>query len=233
MKWYFFLSALSFMISCTPKNTSKWSMQRISKYEEGIKCTLGTKYSVKQRRNMFPFNKAKKVLFIAFRNRGYFSMSSFNFELMDTTIDVEGKLIILPKFEENGCEQKEIIKKWDYSDIDTSQKFYIFPRYCTIESVELNSNQVDTLSNFLFNYRLNKIPLTTWHSACYSPRNAILFLNEKNQIVSLIEICFECWEMKFSFDKNTLRICDCGKRLSAFKSLFASAGIKYGIETRH
>lgn len=227
----FILLTLCFITSCVPKDTSKWSTDRINRYEESIKCTLGKKYSVEQRRKIFPFNKAKKVLFIAYQNRSATFRPSINFQLRDTSIDANGQLIILPKLEENGCEQKGIIKKWRYSDIDTSQKFQLYPDYCAIESIELNTSQVDTFSNLLFNYQLNKPRLTTWHSACYSPRNAILFIDDKNKVVALIEICFECWEMKFSFDRVNERT-RCWQ-LDNIKSLFASVGIKYGIETRH
>lgn len=233
MKWSFILFGFCFMVSCVPKDTSKWSTDRINRYEESIKCTLGKKYSVEQRRNMFPFDKAKKVLFIAFRNHEMFGISyPILSELIDTSVGVDEKLIILPKIEKSNCQQKEIIRKWRYSDVDTSQKFQLYPDYCAIESIELNTSQVDTLSNLLFNYKLNKLSISNYSVGCYTPRNAILFLNDKNQVVSLIEICFECWGMKFSFDKGD-RICGCGERFVTIKSLFASVGIKYGIEKSH
>jgi hypothetical protein len=228
----FIVLTICFITSCIPKDTSKWSYERINRYEESIKCTLGKKYSVEQRREMFPFDKAKKVLFIAFRNHEMFGISyPILSELIDTSVGVDEKLIILPKIEKSNCQQKEIIRKWRYSDVDTSQKFQLYPDYCAIESIELNTSQVDTLSNLLFNYQLNKPVLISRHSGCYSPRNAILFLNDKNQILALIEICFECGQTKYSFDKYNEKTWCC--QLDTINSFFTSVGIKYGIEKRH
>ncbi|MBL7813688.1 MAG: hypothetical protein JNL70_01695 [Saprospiraceae bacterium] len=230
-KSLFFLTTLCFIVSCIPKDSSKWSYTRERRYENSIKCTLGTKYTAEQRRETFPFNKAKKVLFISYQNR------EFGIETVkwDTFIGSDGTPIILSNIDQEVCELKKNNKKWGYLDTDTSQKFKIYPNYCAIESVEFNANQVDTLSNILLNYQLNKTPLNHFSVACYTPRNAILFLNEKNQVVALIEICFECFQMKFSYGEDYPLICDChcGVRLEAVRELFANYGIKYGITNRH
>jgi hypothetical protein len=221
----YILIALAFM-SCTSfreKQAIK-KMQQDEAYHNSIKCVLGDKYSLEQRKTMFPFNKAKKIVAIAYKN---YEMSS-EMEGIDTLIDSNGKPFFVPK-KISACDNKNVIERWVKNLEDFSAN------YCALEKVEFNTNQIDTLSNILFNFQLNKEPNRSFEAGCYSPRNSILFLDEKEQIIAVIEICFECKQIKFSFDKATQKVldCYCGKREDALKSLFVSAGIKYGIEIKY
>lgn len=237
MTWHLPLFGLCLLASCFPKDTTKWSYKKIERYENSIKCELGSKYSLMQRRKMFPFDKAQKVLFIAFRNKELFKNSyKFDTQVMDTSRTLDGQLVILPRLvKDDGYEKKEIIKTWGFFDRDTVHAFGILPGYNAIESIELSSSQVDTLSNLLLNYRLNKSPLTSYRAGCYTPRNAILFLNEKNQIIAFIEICFECYQMKFSYSTDSEQLLEshCGSRIFAINAFFSRTGIKYGVDTKH
>lgn len=62
-------------------------------------------------------------------------------------------------------------------------------------------------------------------STCYDPRHAILFYNDRSEIIAYIEICFDCGIDYASdgFDYNEL----CREGLSDVRKIFEKAGIKY------
>jgi hypothetical protein len=57
---------------------------------------------------------------------------------------------------------------------------------------KLNKNQVDSLTDILYNIGYRGRFYTIVENQCYIPRNAILFLNAKGATFAFIEICFEC-----------------------------------------
>ena len=64
--------------------------------------------------------------------------------------------------------------------------------------------------------------------ACYSPRNAVLFVDKSGNVIAELEVCFEClgFEVRpHDFYINDVREC----MYYALKKVFADAGIKYGI----
>ena len=185
---------------------------------------------------MFPFNKAKKVLAIAYYNlsvlgRNYLDV--LDETKMDTIMDGEGNPFVIPRLKKGkNYRSVEGANEWTFLNVDTTQTFKIRPNYYATESIELNSNQIDTLSNLLFNYELNKKSFYSYEVGCYSPRNAFLFLNEKGKIVGIVEICFECMKMVFSFEEEYGFDGICYERKAAIKSFLAGLGIKYGLETK-
>ena len=73
----------------------------------------------------------------------------------------------------------------------------------------LNHPKINKLTDILFNYK----PLGKNHiiefSSCYSPRNAILFLDKNEKVFDFIEICFSCLHMRnFSKKLNIENECD-------------------------
>lgn len=196
-------------------------------YHQSIKCTLGTRYSVTQRKDLFPFNRAEKILLIAYKN--YDELLSRKY-ILDSSINSEGRKIKKWKqVHHDMCGEKEVIKKWEINNLEQ----FKMKKYCAVEMIEVTQNQIDTLSNILFNYNLDKPAYEIEKPHCYTPRNAVLFLNEKEQVIAVVEICFECSQMYFSFDKNEgLLDCYCYARNKALKDFFHQRGIKYGIDSR-
>ena len=113
-----------------------------------------------------------------------------------------------------------------YAILDT---FKLFGRiYSAYEIVELNQNQIDSLSNLIINYITDrKIKCATrTESCCYKPRNAIIFLDKNGVAVSSYEICFECGKEKIYPDAFTL----CSKT-KLFEGFFKKCNIHYGIDS--
>jgi hypothetical protein len=64
---------------------------------------------------------------------------------------------------------------------------------------------------------------------CFDPRHAILFYNNKSEIIATMEICFECGGSRAAFKHNEL----CYEGLAPIGKIFEEAGIKYFGEGEH
>lgn len=231
---YFLLLTMLLVIvsSChRPSNvlisTEKWVKQEKGRY----RCELTNQYSTEQRRNMYPFNKAETVLFIAYENHQIYTYKTTT--VSDTTYLPDGKQLIFEKRIDatyDPCTSSKVIKDWQLLKEDGEKE-----RYCAIESIKLNQAQIDSLSNLLLNHQIStKGSVSSIQLGCYFPRNTIIFLDKAEKPIGFIEICFECLEMHGS---NTVlqelaetRLCLI--KLSRMEELFKSVGIHYGIDNR-
>ena len=94
----------------------------------------------------------------------------------------------------------------------------------------LNLTQVDSLTSVLYNYSYGGRVYTGSISDCYTPRNAILFLNTEGKTFEYLEICFECGRIKSSsegMEKGDM----CNEKMGMIKDFFERAGISYGVTT--
>jgi hypothetical protein len=190
-----------------------------SQQEDEVKCGWYGKKTVQERNQIFPFNMAKKVVYISF----------YGTELgFDEYLDDKGK----------------VIRNDSLLDIHLSKlavkvfNFKINSKYYAKEFVELNQNQIDNLSNLAFNFKINKIPeiISMQEVNCYTPRNCILFLDSEDKVIAHTEICFECKKYYSSWDENTfdslVGVVACDDVFKILKYFFSTAGIKYGITER-
>jgi hypothetical protein len=67
--------------------------------------------------------------------------------------------------------------------------------------VHLNSVELDTLTDILYNSRYRLYISSSSKMGCYYPRNAILFSDENGRIFDYIEICFGCHQFRKSREK--------------------------------
>jgi len=95
------------------------------------------------------------------------------------------------------------------------------------ETKSLNSVQIDSLTNLLYNFGVKGSTFKYTPAACYVPRNAILFLNSKGKVFEFIEICFECHRTRVSSKRIDDGI-SCNQKFNILKSYFIRQGIKYG-----
>lgn len=95
------------------------------------------------------------------------------------------------------------------------------------EYIILNNAQTDSLTNILLNYNY---PVTNTvfviSETCYDPRHAILFYNEKNDLIAYLELCFSCGDFDSNFEVFWLTQF-CRGKYELMESFFAEAGIKY------
>jgi len=88
--------------------------------------------------------------------------------------------------------------------------------------------QVDKLTDILYNYGFGGPVYIGSSSMCYFPRNAILFLDANGKVYEFIEICFECRETRTSSERISLGQM-CNQKMQMLKNFFKDAQIEYGI----
>ncbi|WP_344817391.1 hypothetical protein [Flavobacterium cheonanense] len=182
-----------------------------------IKWGLYGKKTVEERRATFPFSDAKKVLLVAFPNP------------INSIVEVDGVLITNDSLKLINM-HFNIIKSFELPE--RKNKYY------ATEIVQLNQNQIDSLSNILINYKLKKDKFkehSIFASGCYTPRNAILFLDANDKILSYIEICFECHRF-IQMPKETIinfnlfsMLEESFKMIDLIKEFMKTNGLKYGV----
>ncbi len=187
-----------------------------------IKWGLYGKKTVEERRATFPFSEAKKVVLVAFPSpNAVFEDEDDDMSKKDS-IDIVG---------------------WGLNVLKTYKLPQREDKYIAIEKIELNQNQIDSLSHILINYKLknDKLPetYTVYASGCYVPRNAILFLDSNETVISYFEICFECHEFsqlpmdKTIINMNTIsNLPEAKKMLDLIWGFMKSCGIKYGVVSK-
>jgi hypothetical protein len=93
----------------------------------------------------------------------------------------------------------------------------------------LNSIEIDTLTDILYNNIYKGHFFTSFKSNCYNPRNAILFIDPSGQDYAFIELCFQCNGFRTnSEDVQTGDFCD--QKYNLLRSFFVRLGIAFGTE---
>jgi hypothetical protein len=97
------------------------------------------------------------------------------------------------------------------------------------ETKTLSNNQVDTLTDLLYNQSYTGPFYTNQKSGCYNPRNAVLFLDSSHQAFAFIELCFECQGHRLSSTK--VKAGDfCNQKYDLLREFFATNGISFGVK---
>lgn len=95
----------------------------------------------------------------------------------------------------------------------------------------LNFEQIEKLTNIIYNYGYESESSIRQATNCYMPRNAILFYNSENKIIGFIEICFECSGYRTNDNKINLGE-ECTQKFELLKEFFKNCGIKYGTNEK-
>lgn len=141
----------------------------------------------------------------------------------------EASQIKLISFESKNGEPTgdELMKHLDYVKLKTDS---FNPLFYT-EVATLNSIQINRLTDIIYNYSYKKKPYAIDDVKCYEPRNAIIFLDSNNIIISYIEICFGCNHFRSSSTELSLGK-DCTEKYEMIKSIFKECKIEYGISRK-
>ncbi|MBA5793227.1 hypothetical protein H1R17_08310 [Flavobacterium sp. xlx-214] len=179
-----------------------------SAQDEESQCVRVDNFSIEQRNQKYPFNKATKIVFASFK--GDESKLPKNKRSKDydgeRALYVEGQIMQI------------------YFDILKKRPSKFNPDHFE-EKVELSENQKNELTDLIFNVGNN---IYVSGAKCYMPRNAILFFGDNNKLIEFVEICFECNNYRTSNEKIDLNN-NCGEKLYLLKEQFSKAGIQYGI----
>jgi hypothetical protein len=95
------------------------------------------------------------------------------------------------------------------------------------EQKTLKREEIDQLTNILYNVSYKGVIFYLWGTGCYNPRNAILFYDSSGHLLEFIELCFECHKERLSSDKISLGDL-CNQKSTLLKSFFLSQGIEIG-----
>ena len=219
MKRILFLFAFVILGSC-----KRLTFQEHLERQGEITCGWYGKLKPKERNKVFPFNQAHKVLLISYPDYEIDEYTIWTKTIPgDSAVTPWGEKLPPITYKYVGYKPQPNIK---YPILDT---FKLFNRiYSAYEIVELNQNQIDSLSHLMLNYTTNrKVKYATrTESCCYKPRNAIIFLNKNGVPIFNDEICFECGRDKIYPDAFSL----CSKT-ELFKAFFKQCNIHYGIDS--
>lgn len=189
--------------------------------DEEIKCVRINNFSIEERNQNYPFNKAARIVFTSFKE-----------DLTKLSDEQIKKLIKQNKLE---LDKEGEIESFRHGSIfqlyfDGLEKdFSVYEADCFDEQVDLDEDQINEFTDLIFNFGTTVKQLGSRGSGCYYiPRNAILFFDENKQLFAFIEICFQC-NAYVPSNKNISLNNECYKKLYILKDQFAKAGIKYGI----
>ena len=94
--------------------------------------------------------------------------------------------------------------------------------------ITLNRNQIDKLTDLLFNIGLNGNSYTFGTSTAIGLDGLILFVDSKNKIVEYIKICFDCGEVELKTSRVQKSIgLPCDEKMILLKALFNEAKVHF------
>jgi hypothetical protein len=99
-----------------------------------------------------------------------------------------------------------------------------------IETKVLTKIDINQLTDILYNnfYRgKNRLDVIT---QCFSPRNAIVFLDKNGSLKEFILICFHCENYTSKSDNYNLLGDACSQKIDKLRKFFIGKGVKYGTD---
>lgn len=155
--------------------------------EKNKNCFYNKKYSIQQRLQFYPFNKATAIQLVSFNQ--------------PDSIIMGGELPI-----KNGSV--------DYAQLK--------------EVITITKAQTDALTDLLYNRGYGGKFYSLTKTKCYTPRNAILFLDASGKTFAFIEICFECEGHRLS--SNKIKAGDfCNQKYTYLQKFFETNNVLFGI----
>ena len=167
--------------------------------EPWLFCKYIPKYKASDRLKFYPFNKAKYVRIISFKEDVF----------TDTTNFFRDKILSSEKVLPNNV----------ISDLSVQPKVF--------ESYLLNKSDIKSLTNILYNHSFSGKKYGE-ETMCYTPKNAIIFYDDRGFAFEWIEICFECSQYKKTSAKVQTGDFCIGK-YELLNGFFKKYGIKHGI----
>lgn len=145
-------------------------------------CVTKLKLTPKQRLNLYPFNRAKKIQIV-----------SFSKDLLSVPLN-----------------KKSLI----WSEVK--------------DSVTLSTQQVDSLTDILFNIGFKGNRYTKNISTAVGLDIAIIFFDSTNKFFEYIDVCFDCGEVDLTTFKHRKNIgWPCNQKLQKIKDLSIKSGLNF------
>lgn len=197
MKTFLFLSFYLFYLTGFSQDTA-------TKADLKAEPINVTKYTLTDRRNLYPFSQAAEIKIVSFdKQEKEIDSSDWRFKIKSFK-NHKDISYGLPVINDTIC----------FSKLD--------------KIVPLNFNQADTITDILYNtcYRWTVIDKTSLN--CYLPHNAIIFFDKSGKVFEYIEICFDCHGMRYNARKiENFEKCDL--TFNDLQKYFKSLGLKTGF----
>lgn len=173
-------------------------------------CISINKYTVAQRLKHYPFNKSAKIIAVSYHNVGG---GPPNEEVLIDT--ATGKIIPSVKFDtlKYGLRVKN-------GELNPAS---------IVETVVLNKNQINTLTNLIYNtdFRVKGNNGIDPGHMCFAPRNALLFVDQLGKIFDYLQICFACENYESKSGRINLGT-GCYQKIKLAKKWFIDTGFQFG-----
>ncbi|QEC68223.1 hypothetical protein FRZ67_13280 [Panacibacter ginsenosidivorans] len=98
-----------------------------------------------------------------------------------------------------------------------------------IEIKSLTKDEVNVLTDILYNNFYKQNPNYGELTQCYFPRNAILFFDKSGKLKEYILICFHCNRHEESSDSVVFGS-ECTQKIEKLRQFFVSTGLKFGTD---
>jgi hypothetical protein len=169
-------------------------------------CVFTHRYTITQRLQKYPYNKAAKILAISYDGSG------------EPNIDVN-----------IGDDTTKQVKRKSHGLIFHSDTLDMSN---LIEIKQLTPEEINRLTNIVFNTRV-RIPNYNPDPGrkCFEPRNALVFYNKEGKVFDYIEICFECMMYQSKSGKLFLTAAYCNQQFDLIKKFLLELGIQFGTVT--
>ncbi len=97
-----------------------------------------------------------------------------------------------------------------------------------IDNIQLTNPQINQLTDILYNYNYDATTDVIYQITlgCHLPRNAIIFETASGDVLSYIEICFECLSTKSDLGEEGTGVF-CAGKYAQLKEFFVSIGITH------
>jgi hypothetical protein len=164
-----------------------------------------TKYLLKERQALYPFNLATQIKLISFDKRVVAPIKP----ITDSTIENNSMLVFDEPDEVYGIPV-------NFDTIDLSK---------TCQTISLTRKGIDSLTDILYNTCSRWTITQKSKGGCYYPHNAIVFFNSDDQPFEYIELCFDCNQLKYS-SNNVVEFEDCDIAFNEVETYFKSFGLK-------
>jgi hypothetical protein len=95
------------------------------------------------------------------------------------------------------------------------------------DSITLSRNQIDSLTNLLFNFGCTASKIVKSISTAVAVDIAIVFIGASNELIDYIDICFDCREIDLFLSKGNKKIgMPCNQRLDRLKQFSQAWGLQ-------
>lgn len=203
------------------KRSSKHYIYQPNPHPTEDDCVLTTRYTAAQRLKHYPFSTAVKIYAVSFRwtdrRRDYLIGDSVKIYDDGIRSKLPDSLLNQSSYEnkyESGLHVEN--QKLNYSSL--------------IELQELDSKQINKLTNLIFNTRVKKPNNYAYPGlSCYSPRNALVFYDKDGNVFDYLEICFECKHFESKNGKISIGHF-CNQKYDLLRQFFIDLGIQYGTD---